>query len=84
MEKKISVAEIKNTLNDERFILWCLNPSKELDEQLHTWLEKNPDQAAHIEQTRRIVSSVRLNEYKMPDDERQQLQARILHDIRKK
>lgn len=84
MKNDISIYRDIKMLNDEKFILWCLNPTKELDRYWRIWMEKNPDQAAKMEQTKEIVSSIRLNDDKMPEDERRELQTRILHDIRKR
>lgn len=83
MKNDRSVYRDMRMLNDEKFILWCLNPTKELDRHWQIWMEENPDQTAKMEQTKEIVSSIRLNDDKMPEDERRQLQARILRDIRK-
>lgn len=63
MKNDRSIYRDMKMLDDEEFILWCLNLTKELDRQL--------------------VSSIRLNDDKMPEDERRQLQARILRDLRK-
>lgn len=84
MKNDISIYRDIKMLNDEKFILWCLNPTKELDRYWRIWMEKNPDQAAKMEQTKEIVSSIRLNDDKMPENERRELQTRILHDIRKR
>lgn len=84
MKNDISIYRDIKMLNDEKFILWCLNPTKELDRYWRIWMEKNPDQAAKMEQTKEIVSSIRLNDEKMPEDERRELRTRILHDIRKR
>ena len=83
MKNDISIFRDMKMLNDEKFILWYLNPSKELDRHWQTWMEKNPDQTVKMEQTKEIVSSIRLNDDKMPENERHQLQARILCSIRK-
>lgn len=84
MKNDISIYRDIKMLNDEKFILWCLNPTKELDRYWRIWMEKNPDQAAKMEQTKEIVSSIRLNDDKMPENERRELRTRILHDIRKR
>lgn len=84
MKNDISIYRDIKMLNDEKFILWCLNPTKEQDRHWQTWTEENPDQAAKMEQTKKIVSSIRLNDDKMPEDERRELRTRILHDIRKR
>lgn len=83
MKKRESIYEDKKILNDRKFILWCLNPTKELDRYWQKWIEEKPEQARHIEEMKKIICSIRLNDDKMPDNEYQQLQARILHDIRK-
>lgn len=83
MKNDISIYRDMKMLNDEKFILWCLNPTKELDRHWRTWVEEHPDQTAIMERTKETVLSIRLNEDKMPEDERRQLQVRILHDIRK-
>ena len=83
MKNDISIYRDMKMLNDENFILWCLNQTKELDRQWRKWLEENPDQTAIMDRKKETVLSIRLNEDKMPEDERRQLQARILHDIRK-
>ena len=61
MKNDISIYRDMEMLDDEKFILWCLNPTKEQDRHWQTWTEENPDQAAKMEQTKKIVSSIRLN-----------------------
>lgn len=84
MKSNRSIYTNKEILNDEQFILWCLNPTKELDKHWQMWLKEHPDQVNVIDQAKEIASSIRLNDDKMPEDECQQLHSRILQDIRKR
>ena len=51
MKNDISIYRDMKMLNDENFILWCLNPTKELDRHWRTWVEEHPDQTAIMERT---------------------------------
>lgn len=84
MKSNRSIYINKEILNDELFILWCLNPTNELDKHWQSWIKEHPDQAIDINQAKEIVSSIRLNDDKMPEDKYQQLHSRILQDIRKR
>lgn len=74
----------KELLDDDQFILWCLHPTKESDRQWNERMEKNSDQVILIEQAKEMVFSVRLNDYKMPRNEHENLYIRILQDLNKK
>lgn len=84
MKSNRSIYTNKEILNDEQFILWCLNPTKKLDEHWQMWIEEHPDRVNDIDQAKKIISSIRLNDDKMPEDEYQQLHSRILQDIKKR
>lgn len=84
MKSNRSIYTNKEILYDEQFILWCLNPTKELNKYWQKWIKEHPDQTNDIDQAKKIVLSIRLNDDKMPEDERQQLHSRILQDIRKR
>lgn len=76
--------EIKELLNNDLFILWCLNPTKELDTRWNKWMKDNPKQAAYIEESKKLFFSIRLNDHRMPLDEANELRSRILNDLKKR
>lgn len=67
----------KELLRDESFILWCIEDTSDSDSHWDEWLEKNPDKKACLEQAKKTVLSIQLNDYKMPQKDSQQLFSRI-------
>jgi len=73
--------EILFLIHDDQFILWCLNPTVELDTKWNKWKRDFPEQKVTMEQARSIVLSVRLNGYSMPRIRFEALYARIQESL---
>jgi len=73
--------EILFLIHNDQFILWCFNPTAELDAIWNKWKSDFPDKEVAIEQARSIVLSVRLNSYSMPRIRFEALYARIQESL---
>lgn len=64
---------VKELLRNESFILWCLAETPELATYWEEWLHQHPEKYTCLSQARKFVLSLKLNDYRMPQDDSQEL-----------
>lgn len=69
--------EVKRLIQDNQFIMWCLSPSEKQDLLWQAWIDEDPERTEIIEEARKAILSVRLNDDKMPRNDRDILFRRI-------
>lgn len=78
MQSKIKVSySINKLLENESFVLWCLNPTSETDAYWTDYMNNNPSRADDITAARNILLSVKLNIVERRPEESDQLWLRI-------
>lgn len=76
VDNKIPESE-KELLRDGSFILWCLTPTKELDDRWRIWVEKHPERSEDLSHAKRIIQSTKLNKYTLTSKESGALYTRL-------
>jgi len=77
-------AETKELIHNDQFILWCLNPTKVLDDSWNQWKIEHPDQIDAMNNARAIVCSVNLNVYTIPSAHSLIMEERLQESLNKK
>lgn len=76
--------EAERLLNDNRFLLWCMAPNEKSDLFWNDWLLENPEQREAVAEAKRIVRSLRLNDYRLSEEELECLHVRLLLSLKKR
>lgn len=76
--------DVERLLNNDRFVLWCIAPDEKSDVVWNAWIHDDPKNKLAADEARRIIASMRFNNYQLTDDEYVFLQNRLLTTIKRK
>lgn len=76
--------EVGRFLNDDRFLLWCLIPDEESELFWNALLLENPQKKEFMIEAKNIVRSFQFNNYRLSEEETEQLHARLLLSLKKR
>jgi len=77
-------AETKELIHNDQFILWCLSPTKDLEDIWNQWKVEHPDQIEAMDHARAIVCSVNLNAYSISSAHSVIMEERLQESLNKK
>lgn len=76
--------EVKRLIQDNQFIMWCLSPTEKENLKWQAWMDERPERPEIVEEARKVILSVRLNDYKMPHEDQELLYYRISDSLQKR
>lgn len=84
MNKKQHIKTVEQLIHDESFILWCLFPTEKSGQVwIDDYLTLYPEEKENIEKARQMVRSLKLNNQKLSQIEKESLKENIINDLRK-